>query len=238
MAQLEAKSSTILVVATCLTICSSWVFIGSILREEKHQRLLREGQFHLQVSVLLLSVPRPPNGHSRVPDKLVLVFRPVNLVFLFCLLKKVLCHVATLAHTATSRHQYKGIVLSTVCSLICYMILFSLQNSDWLWGNVVWETSPPADNHLRLYHLVPIQTGKFLASKEEVGFDPTKRRKAPLCSGNCLLSRALSSEGMVTTNEKAVNSRSLTPRMPRCYTWYLLFSMGSDPAMCPGNWAT
>lgn len=44
---------------------------------------------------------------------------------------KFLCHLTTFAHTATPRHQYSGVVSSTVfSSLICYMIIFSLENSD------------------------------------------------------------------------------------------------------------
>lgn len=52
LAQFRAQSSSFLVAVRHAPVCSTQIFIGSILREEKHQRLLGEGQLHLLTAVL------------------------------------------------------------------------------------------------------------------------------------------------------------------------------------------
>uniref|UniRef100_A0A8C9GEP0 Uncharacterized protein n=1 Tax=Piliocolobus tephrosceles TaxID=591936 RepID=A0A8C9GEP0_9PRIM len=64
LVQCRTQSSSFLVAARHSTICSIQIFIGSIFREEKHQRLLGKGQLHFQLSLLFFCFHRPPHKHS------------------------------------------------------------------------------------------------------------------------------------------------------------------------------
>lgn len=65
LAQFRAQSSSFLVAIRHSPVCSIQIFIGSIWREEKHRRLLGEGQLRLLTGVLLC-FHRLPDEHSCV----------------------------------------------------------------------------------------------------------------------------------------------------------------------------
>lgn len=90
LAQFRAQSSSFPVAARHPTVYSIRTFLGSILREEKHRRLLWDGTASPPPRGSSTLFHRPPDEHSQVQGKPVFIILPVNLAFFFCLLRKVL----------------------------------------------------------------------------------------------------------------------------------------------------
>ena len=89
LAQLRAQSSSVLGAVRHSTACSTQIFIGSTLREEKHRRLLGKGQLHLHTGVLPLFSQTA--GRTRLsPRQACLTNTACQLAFFFCLLSKAL----------------------------------------------------------------------------------------------------------------------------------------------------
>lgn len=112
LAQFRAQSSSFLVAVSHTPVCSTQIFIGSILREEKHQRLLGDGQLHLLTAVYLLSRTA---GRTQLCIRQACFNNPAcPLGILFLPLEKFHGHSTTLAqnsHLETSVLRY-GVICS------------------------------------------------------------------------------------------------------------------------------